>query len=117
MAFQIIDDTLDLVGEESITGKTLRTDLANGKLTFPLIYLRDKLSEADKSTLMAYLKDVDHCAPQLIAWLKDSGAIQEGLRQATNFAAQAQGALQSFPSSTPKDTLLTIADYIVTRAR
>src|ERR1035438_10443784 len=35
MAFQIIDDTLDLVGEEGVTGKTLRTDLANGKLTFP----------------------------------------------------------------------------------
>src|SRR3984893_95263 len=36
MAFQIIDDTLDLVGEEDVTGKTLRTDLANGKLTLPL---------------------------------------------------------------------------------
>src|SRR5471030_2254280 len=44
MAFQIIDDTLDLVGEEDVTGKTLRTDLANGKLTLPLIWLRDKLN-------------------------------------------------------------------------
>jgi octaprenyl-diphosphate synthase len=117
MAFQIIDDTLDLIGEESITGKTLRTDLANGKLTFPLIYLRDRLSDTDKATFMGYLKDVDHEAPKLISWLKDSGAIQEGLRQATNFAGQAQSALNTFPSSTPKETLLTIADYIVTRAR
>ena len=117
MAFQIIDDTLDLIGEESITGKTLRTDLANGKLTFPLIYLRDRLSDSDKATFMGYLKDVEHAAPKLIAWLKDSGAIQEGLRQATNFAGQAQQALSTFPASTPKETLLTIADYIVTRAR
>jgi len=117
MAFQIIDDTLDLIGEESITGKTLRTDLANGKLTFPLIYLRDKLSESDQATLMGYLKDVENSAPKLITWLKESGAIKEGLRQATNFASQAKNALAAFPSSTPKETLLAIADYIVTRAR
>src|SRR4029077_11710586 len=56
MAFQIIDDTLDLVGHEEITGKTLRTDLANGKLTLPLIYLRDKLTAADRETFLNYLK-------------------------------------------------------------
>jgi octaprenyl-diphosphate synthase len=117
MAFQIIDDTLDLIGEESVTGKTLRTDLANGKLTFPLIYLRDKLSESDKAIMMGYLKDVENSAAKLIIWLKDSGAIDEGLRQAKNFAAQASGALQIFPASTPKETLLAIADYSITRAR
>jgi len=117
MAFQIIDDTLDLIGEESITGKTLRTDLANGKLTFPLIYLRDKLSDSDRNIFMGYLKDVENSAPKLIAWLKDSGAIKEGLRQATNFASQAQSALHTFQTSVPKDTLLAISDYIVTRAR
>src|SRR5258708_1693126 len=57
MAFQIIDDTLDLVGEELVTGKTLRTDLSNGKLTLPLIHLRDSLSPVDRETFLALLRD------------------------------------------------------------
>lgn len=117
MAFQIIDDTLDLIGEEAVTGKTLRTDLANGKLTFPLIYLRDKLSPGDRDTLMGYLKDAEHSVPNIIQWLRESGAIEEGLRQATSFAHQAKSALQHFPASTPKETLQAIADYCITRAR
>lgn len=118
MAFQIIDDTLDLIGEEDVTGKTLRTDLANGKLTFPLIYLRDKLSPSDQERFLAYLKSPDDEAiVKIVDWLKDSGSIREGLRQASNFANQAKTALQHFPESTPKATLNAIADYIVTRTR
>ena len=118
MAFQIIDDTLDLVGEEDVTGKTLRTDLVNGKLTLPLIWLRDKLNDADRETFLAYLRDPNGDNIQhIITWVKDSGAIKEGLRQAANFALQAKTALQSFPDSTPKQTLSAIAQYIVTRTR
>jgi len=116
MAFQIIDDTLDLVGEEAATGKTLRTDLANGKLTLPLIYLRDKLGAADRERFLSYLKDPESVS-RIIDWLKESGAIREGLRQASNFAHQAQGALHSFPASSPRSSLNAIADYIVTRTR
>ncbi len=117
MAFQIIDDALDLVGEEAMTGKTLRTDLSNGKLTLPLIYLRDKLSATDRATFLRYLKEPEGYVPKIIEWLKESGSIKEGFRQAANFAHQAQMALQCFPDSTPKKTLHSIAEYIVTRTR
>jgi octaprenyl-diphosphate synthase len=118
MAFQIIDDTLDLVGEEDVTGKTLRTDLANGKLTLPLIWLRDKLGAADRDKYLGYLREptVENVR-NIITWVKESGAVKEGLRQAANFANQATSALQSFPDSTPRNTLFSIARYIVTRAR
>jgi octaprenyl-diphosphate synthase len=117
MAFQIIDDTLDLIGEEEMTGKTLRTDLANGKLTLPLIHHRDQLSSAEAEKFISYLREPDMHVPEIIAALKESGSIREGMRQASNFAAQARNALQSFPDSTPKSTLHAIADYIVTRSR
>jgi len=117
MAFQIIDDTLDLIGEEEVTGKTLRTDLSNGKLTLPLIYLRDKLEPEKREKFMGYLKQPEPSVAEIVGWLKESGAIREGLRQASNFAHQARSALQAFPDSTPKATLHAIADYIVTRAR
>jgi octaprenyl-diphosphate synthase len=117
MAFQIIDDTLDLIGDEEITGKTLRTDLANGKLTLPLIHLRDSLSAKDRELFLSYLKSPDGNVPKIVAWLKQSGSLQEGLRHAANFASQARASLQNFPESTPKATLNAIADYIVTRTR
>jgi octaprenyl-diphosphate synthase len=118
MAFQIIDDTLDLVGEEDVTGKTLRTDLANGKLTLPLIWHRDKLNEKDRETFLSWLRNpTDENVPLIIAAVKESGAIKEGLRQAANFATQAKTAIQTFPDSTPKQTLSAIAQYIVTRTR
>ncbi len=118
MAFQIIDDTLDLVGEEGVTGKTLRTDLANGKLTLPLIWLRDRLAKEEREKFLDWLRDpTTENVSRIISWVKEAGAIQEGLRQAANFAHQARAALQSFPDSTPRKTLSAIAQYIVTRTR
>ncbi len=118
MAFQIIDDTLDLVGEEGVTGKTLRTDLANGKLTLPLIWLREKLGDADREKFLGCLREPTlENVQRIISWAKQAGAIQEGLRQAANFANQAGSALQSFPDSTPRNTLSAIARHIVTRTR
>lgn len=118
MAFQIIDDALDLVGDESVTGKTLRTDLANGKLTLPLIWLRDKLEVSERKKFLSWLKaPTPENIQGIIAWVKESGAIKEGLRQAANFAQQAITALHTFPDSTPKQTLTAIAQYIVTRTR
>jgi octaprenyl-diphosphate synthase len=118
MAFQIIDDTLDLVGEEGVTGKTLRTDLANGKLTLPLIWLRDRLSGHDRERFLDALRHpTNENVALIISWVKEAGAIKEGLRQAANFANQAKASLQSFPDSTPRKTLSAIAQYIVTRTR
>ena len=118
MAFQIIDDTLDLIGEEAVTGKTLRTDLVNGKLTLPLIWLRDRLQPLEQKKFLGWLGDPTRENVQgIIAWVNESGAIKEGLRQASNFARQAKNALRSFPDSTPRQTLIAISQYIVTRTR
>lgn len=117
MAFQIVDDTLDLIGEENVTGKTLRNDLANGKLTLPVILFRDRLSEKERAPFLESLQRSEDGLATGVEKLKTSGAIREGLQHATQFAGQAKAALRQFPSSTPKKTLETIADHIVTRTR
>ena len=90
----------------------------NGKLTLPLIWLRDKLEPAQRDKFLGWLRDPTPANVQgIIQWVKDSGAIKEGLSQAANFAQLAKAALQSFPDSTPKQTLNAIAQYIVTRTR
>jgi len=56
MAFQIIDDLLDLVGSEPVVGKTLGRDFLQGKLTLPLIRSRERLSDAGRKELMGLVE-------------------------------------------------------------
>ena len=50
-AFQIVDDILDLTGEEAAVGKSLGTDLEKAKMTLPLLRLRDRASAEDQERL------------------------------------------------------------------
>src|SRR5262249_33804704 len=59
VAFQIADDLLDLTGLEEATGKTLGTDLAQGKLTLPLIHMLDRLPSDEAARVRALLTDAD----------------------------------------------------------
>lgn len=58
-AFQMVDDLLDLIGEQQRTGKSLGTDWANGKMTLPLLHLRDLLPAAERSRLQALFGNGD----------------------------------------------------------
>jgi len=56
IAYQIYDDLADFFGRETRIGKTLGTDLASGKLTLPLLYLRDRLPATERAELEAELE-------------------------------------------------------------
>lgn len=45
IAYQLLDDINDLIGDENLEGKTLKSDFFNGKITLPLIYLRQKMGK------------------------------------------------------------------------
>ena len=59
IAYQIYDDICDWFMSESDAGKTLGTDLASGKQTFPLILLAEKLSPKQKKTILKNLEDAN----------------------------------------------------------
>ena len=63
IAYQIYDDLADFFGREQRIGKTLGTDLASGKLTLPLLFLRDRLPVGERAGLEAELEG--RAAPQL----------------------------------------------------
>src|SRR5881396_2397283 len=50
-AYQVYDDCLDLFGSEASAGKSLGTDLANGKLTLPVLVALERSSGADRAKL------------------------------------------------------------------
>jgi len=57
IAYQIYDDLVDFLGEEQQIGKTLGTDLATGKLTLPLMLLLEKVSPAERETIINSLRN------------------------------------------------------------
>ncbi len=56
IAFQMIDDILDIISDEKILGKPALNDFKEGKTTLPYIYLYNELNKEDKNTLKSFHK-------------------------------------------------------------
>ena len=118
MAFQIADDLLDLAGEEGRTGKTLGTDLTEGKLTLPLIRLRDSLQNGDVPRLKALLADPPPDArDRLLPWLERTGALGSAVETARDLADAAVARLDVLPETPAKALLAKLAAFSVRRTR
>lgn len=60
IAFQIVDDCLDIVGEENVIGKSLGTDLTKGKITLPVIRMLRSLSPKEAQRVREIVAQADH---------------------------------------------------------
>lgn len=92
IAFQIIDDVLDIDGDEKQTGKTLGTDLARKKPTLPLIIFLESLASEERETMITELKTRggdDVFATELAKRLQTSGSIDAAKNQAKNLVETA----------------------------
>jgi octaprenyl-diphosphate synthase len=117
VAFQIADDLLDLTGLEESTGKTLGTDLAQQKLTLPLIHALERLSSADSIAFRALLRNPDASRDALLTTLRQTGALAYARRRAEDYAAQARTALEVLPPSDCRDVLASLTDWTVRREK
>jgi octaprenyl-diphosphate synthase len=121
IAFQIADDLLDLVGEEQTVGKSLGTDLANRKMTLPLIHLRDQLDrQAGQRLEAAYTSGAtpshdSESAAGVIAWLEEAGSIEHARQTAMQYAEQAIDHLRDLPQNKALGILAALAQFTVHR--
>ncbi len=116
MAFQIIDDLLDLTGEEGVVGKTLRTDLLNGKMTLPLLYLRDRISNVkEREELFAGLRHPNGQIGDLIEQIKKSGAVEYATGIADGHVQTALEQLELLPLGPVRDQLASLAETLQRR--
>jgi len=120
MAFQLVDDVLDFTSDESTLGKPVGSDLKEGKLTLPLIYLmRDGKPDHRKlvhNALSENTLDSQQC-DAIIQLVREYRTADRVLDKASAFAEDAKTCLENFPDSTAKDALMSIPDYIVERDR
>ncbi len=115
-AFQLVDDVLDYSGDHAATGKNVGDDLAEGKPTLPLIYAIQHGS-ADEAALIrnAIEKGGLDELELVIAAIHRTGALDYTRRQAEAEARTASAALAVLPNSKPRDSLLQLAHFAVTR--
>src|SRR5690606_36325862 len=117
VAFQIMDDLLDLRGDEALVGKTLGTDLANGKMTLPLIRHISQLGESAQAAAVEQLrKSQDESSrAKVLRSLEDSGALDYAESCARNFVAQAKSDAGCVPDAELRAFFGRIADFVIER--
>ena len=95
-AFQVIDDVLDYAGDANETGKNLGDDLREGKTTLPLILAMQRGTDEQRALIKAAIEAGDTTQlPQIVAIVKQTGAL-EATRAAA--AAEAQRAIDALPA-------------------
>jgi octaprenyl-diphosphate synthase len=117
IAFQIADDLLDLLGEESTTGKSLGTDLEQQKMTLPLIRLLAEAPREQAARFRQLLRTMgNHKREVFRPYLLDSGALTYARNRAEEFASQARTELECLPPSDCRTLLSMLTDRVVHRS-
>jgi octaprenyl-diphosphate synthase len=118
LAFQIIDDLLDLTSSEEKLGKPTGSDLREGKLTLPLIYLL-RQSDGEESARVARLVADGSLRPEqlleIVALMQRCGALQRARDKAYQFASLSRKCLDTFPDSPYREALRALVDFVVER--
>ena len=117
VAFQLIDDVLDIAQDQAALGKPSCGDIVEGKKTLPILYMREALAPADRDRLNKMIGRA--ISDQERAWateaMERSGARARAEAVARRYADAARKALDSVPPSPYKDSMLGLAEFVLVR--
>ena len=112
-AYQVYDDCVDLFGSEADAGKSLGTDLAKGKLTWPLLLAWEQANVADRTHLEAMIQ---HWRPENLsainALLEKYATFQPSVQVIEKYLESARQALRGLPVSPGRTGLLGLTDFL-----
>jgi len=118
IAFQISDDLLDLVGDESTMGKSLGTDLQKRKPTLPLIHVFQQCSGRERAALESLLTaPLAEQREALPWWFERFGALEYGRAKAEQYGQRARQSLEGLAPNLARDVLAELPSFVVTRTR
>jgi octaprenyl-diphosphate synthase len=118
MAFQIVDDVLDLTATEEVLGKPVASDLREGKATLAVIHALENGTETERAAIQTVLTDQNFDAAshaEILAVLTRHGSVDYAMNTAFQYAEAARTALSDLPDSDFKRALLWVPDFVVAR--
>ena len=116
ISFQIIDDALDYRPGTDNIGKNTGDDLADGKMTLPLIHALRVCTPSDKELIQAAISVGDRSHfDTIVAIIESTDSLAYTSRLARTYAAQAQQALELLPPSDYRNALSKLAEFAVSR--
>ena len=118
MAFQIVDDVLDLTASEDVLGKPVASDLREGKVTMAVIHALERCTHEEREKIDAVIRDrafngVSH--GDILAILQHYRSIDAAHQRAQQYATLARNAICNFPNVEAKRVLLWAPDFVVDR--
>jgi len=117
-AFQIKDDLFDY-GETAI-GKPTGIDIKEQKMTLPLIYVLNNVSEKEKRWLINSVKNHNkdkQRVKEVIAFVKTNGGLDYAEQVMKDYQQKALGLLVNFPTTPYKDSLELMVNYVIDRKK
>ena len=118
LAFQVVDDVLDLTATEEVLGKPAASDLREGKATLAVVHALENGTPEEHAAIHAVLEDrsfrrVSHA--RILEILQRNGSIDYAMQAAYAFAESARAAAAVLPESEYKRALLWVPDFVVAR--
>ena len=119
-AFQLMDDALDYVADQTEFGKEKGHDLFEGKMTLPLIHAYGKASKQERSEVSRIVEAEELKAADLdyvCTLIEEKGGITYTRNKALERIERAKAYLRGFSDSEARRALFQLADYVVTRSK
>ena len=120
MAFQIKDDLFDLLGSESDTGKNGGGDVKQNMITLPLIFAKANMSRLDYRQLKKLLKTKKKnrsTLNKISGIVEEAGGIDYAKKKLDDFSELALQAIDSYPDSDFKKSLVDLVAFNSSRIR
>ncbi|HEX2998798.1 MAG TPA: polyprenyl synthetase family protein, partial [Armatimonadota bacterium] len=120
LAFQIMDDLLDLAADPGLWGKPIGKDLQEGRMTLPLIYALRQTEGADHTRLLAILNNpekTDALVSEVLEIARRYGCLDAVREDAMRHVRLARSFLTQLPPTEARETLDVLADYVLCRDR
>ena len=118
ISFQLIDDALDFCGKEQQLGKQTLIDLANGRITLPIILLYRHGDSQVQETLRTALAQPQVSAAELqhiFALTRRYDTVAMSAARAAEFTAIAQQELANFPALPMRENLFELTNLLLSR--